>query len=251
MTALTTVASAQSGSEHRVITGLVIEANGEPIPGATIYAPESSKGAISKVDGSFSIEVPLSEKTLSVTYVGMSTVVLNLKPDKSYYKVTLYEDVAKLDEVVVTGYQTLSKERATGSFSVIEPKALQEKLDVNLIDRLNGQVAGLVSTDNGLTLRGISTLRGNTRPLIVVNGMPFEGDLSAINPSMVQNITVLKDAAASSIYGARAANGVIVISTKQGSKESKPTFSYNGSVRPLRHQAADECAQPDGHSGDA
>lgn len=109
MTALTMVASAQSGSERRVITGLVIEANGEPIPGATIYAPESSKGAISKVDGSFSIEVPLSEKTLSVTYVGMSTVVLNLKPDKSYYKVTLYEDVAKLDEFVVTGYQTISK----------------------------------------------------------------------------------------------------------------------------------------------
>ena len=154
-----------------------------------------------------------------------------MSPSNTSVKVRLKDDVELLGEVVVTGYQTLSKERATGSFSVIEPKALQEKLDVNLIDRLNGQVAGLVSTDKGLTLRGISTLRGNTRPLIVVNGMPFEGDLSAINPSMVQNITVLKDAAASSIYGARAANGVIVISTKQGSKESKPSFSYNGSVR--------------------
>lgn len=231
MTALTTVASAQSGSERRVITGLVIEANGEPIPGATIYAPESSKGAISKVDGSFSIEVPVGEKTLSVTYVGMSTVVLNLKPDKSYYKVTLYEDVAKLDEVVVTGYQTISKERATGSFAIMGKDDISKKLDTSLLKRLEGGIAGLQSRGGSeLQIRGVTSLMGSSKPLIVVDGMPLEGDLSSINPSMIERVTVLKDAAAASIYGARAANGVIVINTVSGSKEGGFSLTYDGTV---------------------
>ena len=232
MTALTAVASAQSGIERRVITGLVIEANGEPIPGATIYAPESSKGAISKVDGSFSIEVPLSEKTLSVTYVGMSTVVLNLKPDKSYYKVTLYEDVAKLDEVVVTGYQTISKERATGSFAIMGKDDISKKLDTSLLKRLEGGIAGLQSRGGSeLQIRGVTSLMGSSKPLIVVDGMPLEGDLSSINPSMIERVTVLKDAAAASIYGARAANGVIVINTLSGSKEGGFSLTYDGMMQ--------------------
>lgn len=232
MTALTAVASAQSGSERRVITGLVIEANGEPIPGATIYAPESSKGAISKVDGSFSIEVPLSEKTLSVTYVGMSTVVLNLKPDKSYYKVTLYEDVAKLDEFVVTGYQTISKERATGSFAIMGKDDINKKLDTSLLKRLEGGIAGLQSRGGSeLQIRGVTSLMGSSKPLIVVDGMPLEGDLSSINPSMIERVTVLKDAAAASIYGARAANGVIVINTLSGSKEGGFSLTYDGMMQ--------------------
>lgn len=220
-------------AEGYKVTGLVTDQTDQPLPGVTIIAKEDHKIACySDVNGAFTLHIPYSHAlTLQISYIGMIAQEVTVSPSNPSVKVRLKDDVELLGEVVVTGYQTLSKERATGSFSVIEPKALQEKLDVNLLDRLNGQVAGLVSTDNGLTLRGISTLRGNTRPLIVVNGMPYEGDLSAINPSTVKNITVLKDAAASSIYGARAANGVIVISTKQGSKESKPTFAYNGSVR--------------------
>lgn len=220
-------------AEGYKVTGLITDQTDQPLPGVTIIAKEDHKIACySDVNGTFTLHIPYSRPlTLQISYIGMITQEVTVSPSNTSVKVRLKDDVELLGEVVVTGYQTLSKERATGSFSVIEPKALQEKLDVNLIDRLNGQVAGLVSTDKGLTLRGISTLRGNTRPLIVVNGMPYEGDLSAINPSTVQNITVLKDAAASSIYGARAANGVIVISTKQGSRESKPTFAYNGSVR--------------------
>lgn len=224
---------AREQAEGYKVTGLVTDQTDQPLPGVTIIAKEDHKIACySDVNGAFTLHIPYSRAlTLQISYIGMIAQEVTVSPSNPSVKVRLKDDVELLGEVVVTGYQTLSKERATGSFSVIEPKALQEKLDVNLLDRLNGQVAGLVSTDNGLTLRGISTLRGNTRPLIVVNGMPYEGDLSAINPSTVKNITVLKDAAASSIYGARAANGVIVISTKQGSKESKPTFSYNGSVR--------------------
>ena len=229
MLAFVTVAKAQTESGLRVITGLVLETNGEPIPGATIYAPQAAKGAISEVDGSFRIEVPVGEKTLSVSYVGMSTVVLSLKPDKSYYKVTLYEDVAKLDEVVVTGYQTISKERATGSFAIMGKDDISKKLDTSLLKRLEGGVAGLQSRGGGeLQIRGITSLLGNTKPLIVVDGMPLEGDLSSINPSMIERVTVLKDAAAASIYGARAANGVIVINTVSGSRDGGFSLTYDG-----------------------
>lgn len=229
MLAFVTVAKAQTESGLRVITGLVLETNGEPIPGATIYAPQAAKGAISEVDGSFRIEVPVGEKTLSVSYVGMSTVVLSLKPDKSYYKVTLYEDVAKLDEVVVTGYQTISKERATGSFAIMGKDDISKKLDTSLFKRLEGGVAGLQSRGGGeLQIRGITSLLGNTKPLIVVDGMPLEGDLSSINPSMIERVTVLKDAAAASIYGARAANGVIVINTVSGSRDGGFSLTYDG-----------------------
>ena len=227
--AFVTVAKAQTESGLRVITGLVLETNGEPIPGATIYAPQAAKGAISEVDGSFRIEVPVGEKTLSVRYVGMSTVVLNLKPDKSYYKVTLYEDVAKLDEVVVTGYQTISKERATGSFAIMGKDDISKKLDTSLLKRLEGGVAGLQSRGGSeLQIRGITSLMGSSKPLIVVDGMPLEGDLSSINPSMIERVTVLKDAAAASIYGARAANGVIVINTVSGSRDGGFSLTYDG-----------------------
>ena len=229
MLAFVTVAKAQTESGLRVITGLVLETNGEPIPGATIYAPQAAKGAISEVDGSFRIEVPVGEKTLSVSYVGMSTVVLSLKPDKSYYKVTLYEDVAKLDEVVVTGYQTISKERATGSFAIMGKDDISKKLDTSLLKRLEGGVAGLQSRGGSeLQIRGITSLMGSSKPLIVVDGMPLEGDLSSINPSMIERVTVLKDAAAASIYGARAANGVIVINTVSGSRDGGFSLTYDG-----------------------
>lgn len=229
MLAFVTVAKAQTESGLRVITGLVLETNGEPIPGATIYAPQAAKGAISEVDGSFRIEVPVGEKTLSVSYVGMSTVVLSLKPDKSYYKVTLYEDVAKLDEVVVTGYQTISKERATGSFAIMGKDDISKKLDTSLLKRLEGGVAGLQSRGGGeLQIRGVTSLMGSSKPLIVVDGMPLEGDLSSINPSMIERVTVLKDAAAASIYGARAANGVIVINTVSGSRDGGFSLTYDG-----------------------
>lgn len=216
-----------------IVRGSVLDEDGEPLAGVTIMAKSNHRIAcFSDGDGHFELHIPHAEEmVLQVSYVGMIPTEVTVSPKKNAVTVYLYPNVELLGEVVVTGYQTLSKERATGSFSVIEPKVLEEKLDVNILDRLEGQVAGLNSSSGELTLRGISTLRGNTRPLIVLNGMPYEGNVSAINPSTVQNITVLKDAAAASIYGARAANGVIVITTKQGAKDSKVHFTYDGSVR--------------------
>ena len=136
-------------------------------------------------------------------------------------------------DVVVTGYQTLSKERATGSYSVISEKSTKGKLETDVLSRIEGLVAGINKTSsnsNDVVIRGLTTYIGNTKPLYVVGGTPYVGDLASINPTDVQNITVLKDAAASSIYGARAANGVIVITTKRG-QEGKTKVSYNGSIK--------------------
>ena len=129
----------------------------------------------------------------------------------------------------------MSKERATGSYSVISEKSTKGKLETDVLSRIEGMVAGInkrydKEDDSKIVIRGITTVNGEQDPLYVVDGMPYEGDLASINPSEVQNITVLKDAAASSIYGARAANGVIVISTKRG-QTGKTKVSYNGSMK--------------------
>lgn len=217
---------------ERTITGVVMEATGEPIPGATIFAPKSAKGVISKVDGTFSISVHSDEATLSITYIGMSTVILELSPSRSHYEITLYEDVAKLDEVVVTGYQTISKERSTGSFAIVGQDDIQKKLDTSLLGRLEGSIAGLQSRRGGeMKIRGVTSLLGSSQPLIVVDGMPMEGDLSSINPATIEKVTVLKDAAAASIYGARAANGVIIVSTISGSQKEGFTVTYDGMMK--------------------
>lgn len=169
------------------------------------------------------------ETTLVFSYIGMKHTEIRVSKKRTSLEVSLQPDVELLDEVVVTGYQTISKERATGSFAVIKPGDLSEKLQTSILGRLEGKVAGLTSGPEGLTLRGVSTLRGNTTPLIVLDGMPYTGSLSSINPSTIANVTILKDAAAASIYGARAANGVIVVTTKRG-ESGHLRVSYDGSV---------------------
>ena len=136
---------------------------------------------------------------------------------KNDLKFSLPPDNQQLDEVIVTGYQTLSKERASGSFSVVTPEKLKGKLQTGIMARLEGMVAGMKTVNGGTPeIRGVSTLNGTKTPLYVVDGIPYEGSLAAINPSEIVNVTVLKDATAASIYGARSANGVIVITTRSG-----------------------------------
>lgn len=219
--------------ESYVVRGTVVDEQGAPLAGVTVMAQDDhSIAGYSDGEGHFELRIPHGrEVVLRFSYVGMVTAEETASPRKTTLTVHLRPDVELLGEVVVTGYQTISKERATGAFTVLEPEVLQERLDPSILQRLEGQVAGLTGTGGNLTLRGISTLRGNTHPLIVLNGMPYEGSTDAINPATVSNITVLKDAAAASIYGARAANGVIVITTKQGTEDSKVHFTYDGSVR--------------------
>ncbi|MDO5665545.1 MAG: SusC/RagA family TonB-linked outer membrane protein [Bacteroidia bacterium] len=222
--------SASPTQEKRLISGVVMDESGETLPGATILVKENNRGGITDANGYFSLMISPEERTLIISFVGMKTeeVVIG---NRTIFNVTLQSEADLLDEVIVTGYQTISKERATGSFAVITPKTLSEKLQTNVLSRLEGQVAGLVQSKNGTVIRGISTLNADRNPLIVVDGMPYEGNVESINPAIISNVTILKDAAAASIYGARAANGVIVISTKIGSQDGKTRVNYDGSIR--------------------
>ncbi|MDO5036110.1 MAG: SusC/RagA family TonB-linked outer membrane protein [Porphyromonas sp.] len=228
---LPTTMWAQDGQSERRVSGVLRDEAGLAIPGASVFAPASSRGTATSVDGTFSLSVPATEKKLVITFIGMKTEEVTLVSGKNYYEITLRDDVEALDEVVVTGYQTISKERTTGSFVIITQDDIKKKLDPNILQRLEGTIAGVSgrSYDN-MTVRGVATLMGNSRPLLVVDGMPLEGELSLINPATIESITVLKDAAAASIYGARAANGVIVISTVKGSSDSRFSASYDGSI---------------------
>lgn len=216
------------------MTGIVTDETGESIIGATIMIGGTSQGTVTDIDGRYSLQVAPGD-LVSFTFVGMADKVVKAQAGKKVVNVKMETNATALADVVVTGYQTLSKERATGSYSVISEKSTKGKLETDVLSRIEGMVAGInkrydKEDDSKIVIRGITTVNGEQDPLYVVDGMPYEGDLASINPSEVQNITVLKDAAASSIYGARAANGVIVISTKRG-QIGKTRVSYNGSMK--------------------
>ncbi|MCT4601305.1 MAG: SusC/RagA family TonB-linked outer membrane protein, partial [Marinifilum sp.] len=177
------------------------------------------------------LDIEQERAVLVFSFVGM------LSQERNYtgqllINVELSPDTEGLDEVVVTGYQTIAKERATGSFAIVNKSKIQNRISTNINSRLEGLVAGMqVDEDGNFTIRGISTLNANKKPLIVLDGFILERDLSTINPDDIEAIHVLKDAAAASIYGVRAANGVIVITTKTGqNKKLKITFGTDFSI---------------------
>lgn len=213
----------------KTVKGTVKDQDGEVLPGVSVVVKGTTNGIATDLNGSFELQVEnVSGVTLQFSFVGMKNQERKIG-DKSNLIIVMIPAEESLGEIVITGYQTLSKERATGSFSVVSPKDIENKLQTNIMDRLEGQVAGLVQYNNSVSIRGISTVYGNKNPLYIVDGMPYEGDLAVINPNDIQNVTVLKDATAASIYGARAANGVIVITTK-GGKSGKTKVRYDGSV---------------------
>lgn len=209
------------------VTGMVTDENGEPLVGAAIMNMGHSNGATTDVDGNFSILVEGKQPVLEISYVGYITKKVKINPNTPFVVVNLDPDATILDEVLVTGYQNIKRENATGSYQLISSKDLDKRHTATIMDNLEGQVPGLVAYSNGLngkgesalTIRGTSSFEARTNPLVVVDGLPIEGSIETINPYNIANITVLKDAAAVAIYGARASNGVIVVTTKQASRE--------------------------------
>lgn len=219
--------------EKITVKGVVADENGEPLPGAYIMLKSNDKlGTAADENGAFELEIPrqsIGRDALLVSFVGMKGEEIKLDK-KGGYMITMSPEALEIENLIVTGYQTLSKERATGSFAVVSQKDLEGKLQTNIMERLNGTVPGLTSYRGNLQIRGVSTINGISAPLYVVDGAPFEGAVSALNPSDIVNVTVLKDATAASIYGARSANGVIVITTKNGTSGPAKVI-YNGSIR--------------------
>ena len=224
--------------------GRVADSVGRPLAGATVYVTGSNKVITTDEKGEFYLTGVNSNAMLVITHVGYERLEVKLK-GKTEINVRLKVLAGLLGEVSISvsnGYQSIPKERATGSFGVITGEDLAKRPDLNLTERLEGMVSGVLvnvgATDRDLTLnhdqfmvRGLSTILSNQAPLIVLDGFPTELDLVNINPNDIEKITVLKDAAAASIWGVRAANGVIVIDTKRGKYNSAPVISFSSILK--------------------
>ena len=225
--------TAMPDNDKRHLRGTVVDENGEPLMGVSVSALGSTPLAITDANGKFNVNAPANASQLTFSYVGMATQSINIG-QRTNFLVTMTVGEQALKDVVVTGYQTISRERTTGSFNVVTPDKLKGKLQTSIMARLEGMVPGMMQQNGNLYIRGMATLSGGANaysPLFVVDGLPFEGDINSINPATIKSITVLKDAAAASIYGARAANGVIVISTIDAKDNAKTTVRYDASVK--------------------
>ena len=228
-----TFPSIQSVQESNKVTGLVSDDMG-PVAGASISVKGTSNGTISDADGKFELNNLKKGTTLVISFVGLETQEI-VWDGQSVLNVNLKSDTQKLDEVVVVAYGTAKKSSFTGSASVVKSEQLEKISGSGFVEALQGMSAGVSvvnnegtpGSDSRIQIRGISSMSGNTTPLYVVDGMPYDGTLNSINPSDIESMTVLKDAAASSLYGSRAANGVVVITTKKG-KTGKPTVNFRG-----------------------
>lgn len=243
-------------AQERVVTGVVMdgELQGEPLIGATVSIGDGKvgQGTITDYNGHFTLKVPAGTKKLTVSYVGYESRVINLETGKMEYMVSLPADSKHLSEVVVTGYQKIDRRKLTASVSQLNLSEEAVGAVKNIDQALAGQIAGLSAvTASGapgapvkIRIRGTASINGVQEPLWVLDGIPMEGNdvpavenlndiddlyqtsIAGLNPSDIDNITVLKDAAATAIYGARAANGVIVITTKKG-KEGRPVINFS------------------------
>ncbi|ADV45201.1 TonB-dependent receptor [Bacteroides helcogenes] len=220
-------------AQTSTVSGVVIsDEDGEPVVGASVLVKGTSMGEVTDIEGKFSIgNVPSSAKTLQISFIGMQGQEVAIKRG-AILRIVLKADAEMLDEVMVVAYGTAKKSAFTGSASTIKSEKLEQRVTSNVSNALAGQVAGvqITSSDGApgssatVRIRGIGSMSASNAPLYVVDGVPFDGAINTINPSDIESMTVLKDAAANSIYGARGANGVILITTKKGqSGEAKVT----------------------------
>ncbi len=206
---------------EKTISGTVTDVNGDPLIGATVQAKGTSVGTVTDLDGAFSLSVPDDVNILVVSFIGYSTTEVEIG-DMATLTIIMSEDVSQLEEVVVVGYGTQERKDLTGSVASVGSKEITSLPTVNVATSLQGRASGVAVTENSgrpgasakVIIRGLGTV-GNSDPLYVVDGQ-ITNDINQINPNDIATIDVLKDAAAGAIYGARAANGVVLITTKRG-----------------------------------
>ncbi|MCI5580920.1 MAG: TonB-dependent receptor [Phocaeicola plebeius] len=246
-------AGRQKGNSRKV-SGVVKNSQGEPIIGANVSVKGTSMGTITDINGNYELDIP-NGSTISISYIGFLTQEI-ASHDKSVLDIVLKEDAKSLDEVVVVGYGTMKKSDLTGAITQVKAKDLPQTGNMSLGQMLTGKAAGmqvsLQSAQPGggvwMQIRGnASGGAGNSGPLYVIDGFPITSDnvepgsgnqyssgnksaLNNLNPADIESIEILKDASATSIYGARAANGVVLITTKRGKEGEKPKIQYSGSV---------------------
>ncbi len=239
--------SKELSSQTKNIRGTVVDESGSPLPGVNVFVKGTTIGTATDLDGNYSIDIPEQDVTLVFSFVGFRTheVVVD---DQTEINVTLYEETTKLDEIVVIGYGSSSRKLLTSSIASVDSEDIENNISSGIESALQGKTSGVTINQNSGTpgaaatvqIRGISSISAGTQPLYVVDGIPItsgnygqismEGQdinaLADINPNNIKSISVLKDASAASIYGARAGNGVILIETKSGT-EGETRFEFN------------------------
>lgn len=241
----------QVHAQERDVSGTVVDAESkEALPGVTVRLKGSSRGVVTDAAGRYKINVPDNAAILSFSFIGMATQETAVG-SRSVIDIELAMDIGQLSEVVVIGYGTTTVKDATGAITSIGEKEFNKGNIVTPENLLNGRVAGLQITTGGapgsgstIRIRGGSSLDASNSPLIVINGLPIDesavggarSPLSTINPNDIESFTVLKDASATAIYGSRAANGVIIITTKQGSKDLRVNMDFQTGVSTLQRK---------------
>lgn len=232
-----------------VVKGQVFDETGEPVIGANVVVQGTTIGMITDIDGNFQLNNVALNSVLQISYIGYESQTVTFT-GQSFIRITLAEDTQLLEEVVVIGYGAVKKDDATGSVTAIKPDEMNRGLVVNAQDMMTGKIAGVNVVSHGGTpgggatirIRGGSSLNASNDPLIVIDGLAMDNDgvkglsnpLSMVNPNDIETFTVLKDASATAIYGSRASNGVIIITTKKGKisgdKDFMARVTYDGNV---------------------
>lgn len=214
------------------VSGRVVDVFGEPIPGVTVQVEGTTVGAITDLNGNYKLAVPSENSVLVFSFIGYQSVKATVGSQRTI-NITLKEDTQALDEVVVIGYGTARKSDLTGSLSSVSSDSYEHQNVTRIDEALQGRAAGLqisntVGAPGGdvrIRIRGANSVLGDNSPLFVIDG--FVGaDFNLLNPNDIKSIEVLKDASSTTIYGSRGANGVILVTTKSGSKDGKVSVSY-------------------------
>jgi TonB-linked SusC/RagA family outer membrane protein len=219
-------------AQNKQVSGTVVDETGEPVIGASVVVKGNTViGTVTNLDGKFTLEVPVSAEKLIVRYLGKQDQEVAAEPN---INVTLQPSDTSLDEVIVVAYGTAKKSSFTGSASTIKGEKLEKIQTSNLSKSLEGSVSGLQTTSGSgqpgasasIVIRGLGSISASRNPLIILDGIPYEGSLNSISTYDIESCTVLKDAAANSLYGARGSNGVIIITTKKG-KSGKTIVNFD------------------------
>ena len=227
-------ANVSISQQAKKVTGTVTDAKGEPLLGVNVVVKGTTNGTITDLDGKYSLEVE-PNSILVVSYIGY--VSQQIPASGSVVNVTLKEDTQNLDEVIVVGYGTQQKKDITGSVAVVDTKELLASSGSSAAQQLQGKAAGVYVGQSGspgsatmVRIRGINSVNDNG-PLYVIDGVSTRNqNMSSLNPNDIESMQVLKDASAAAIYGAQAANGVILITTKKGTKSGQPKVTYDGYI---------------------
>ena len=214
----------------KVVKGRITDPDGQPIVGATIQNLTEKTFTTTDGDGNYTLSVKdLKNAMLEVAFLGMETFTEALN-GRTSFDVQMAQDRMFLEGSVVTGYQEIQQRKVTGAIATVGAKTIEERYSPSLLQNLEGRVAGLSTYGGKLTIRGVSSMYAEANPLLVVDGLPIEGDIDDLNPYDIESVNVLKDAAAAAIYGARASNGIIVITTKSAREKGRIDVDFSSNL---------------------